>query len=171
MHEEWLWHCHSIGIQSVTTGQCSHSSIEGLQLLISADHSVSCFLSTPTVTSFRLRSLLVQSQPTKSKWQLWFTMLKHLKNGSSKAKKAFLWIVHKSIQHRNISQNKSSPKCKSILYLRFRKFIFLARLRVLRLAYKIALTAGWRHFHRTKGSKLKHFNLTVLYKMESVLVD
>ena len=51
----------------------------------------------------------------------------------------------------------------------------MARLRVLRLAYKIALSvgwlAGWRHFHRIKRSILEYFNLTVLYKMESDLVD
>ena len=55
----------------------------------------------------------------------------------------------------------------------------MARLRVLRLAYKIALSvgwlagwlAGWRHFHRIKRSILEYFNLTVLYRMESDLVD
>ena len=55
------------------------------------------------------------------------------------------------------------PKVKELLF-------FLARLRILRLAYKIALTvgraAGRRHFHGIKWSKLKYFNLTVLYKME-----
>ena len=50
-------------------------------------------------------------------------------------------------------------------------FSFLAKLGVLRLAYKIALMAGWRAFHRIKRSKLKYFNLTVLYRMESDLVD